>query len=112
MRATTRCSKRPSNLRFDGRPRRPWSTTRSPRSPPDHGVADARDGQLASSAVLLRFELNALVLLRATLAIGPVLVDSRRFAPFPWGLRGPMKPDISTLHKPDILILQRHIGTG
>jgi hypothetical protein len=45
--------------------------------------------------------------------IGPVLVGSRQFAPFPWGPRPPMKADISTLLKPDILILRRHrlIGT-
>jgi hypothetical protein len=35
--------------------------------------------------VLLRFALNALVLLRVARAIGPVLVYSkRRYAPFPW----------------------------
>jgi hypothetical protein len=43
-----------------------------------------------------------------TRVTGPVLVGSKRFAPFPWGPRPPMKADISTLHKPDILILQRH----
>src|SRR5229473_8680899 len=51
--------------------------------------------------------LNVLSLGHAIHAIGPVLVDSRRFAPFPWGPRPPMKADISTLHKPDILILRR-----
>ena len=44
----------------------------------------------------------------ATLSIGPVLVGSMRFAPFPWAPRPSMKADISTLHKPDILTLQRH----
>src|ERR1700726_532846 len=68
---------------------------------------DAPDGRLASSAVLLRFELHALLPLRATLAVGPVFIDSKRFALLPWRPRQPTRPDISTLLKTGILILQR-----
>ena len=49
---------------------------------------------------------------RATLSIGPVLVGSTRFAPFPWGPRPSMKADICTLHKPDILFLRRQARHG
>jgi hypothetical protein len=37
---------------------------------------DAPDGRLALSAMPLRFELHALLPLRATLAVGPVFIDS------------------------------------
>src|SRR5260370_14109856 len=71
-------------------------------------AADAPDGQTTLFVLPPRSALNALALLHATLSIGPVLVDSRRCAPFPWGPRPFMKPDISILLKPDILILRLH----
>src|SRR5207247_5493938 len=70
-------------------------------------AADAPDGRTALFVPPLRPALNALAVLQTTRAVGPVLVGSRRFAPFPWDLRASMKADISTLLKPDILILRR-----
>src|SRR5271155_3632726 len=51
-----------------------------------------------------RLASNALAGPHATLSTYPVLVGSTQCAPFPWAPRPPMKPDIPTLHKPDILI--------
>src|SRR5207247_330657 len=72
-------------------------------------AADAPDGRTALFVPPLRPALNALAVLQTTRAVGPVLVGSRRFAPFPWDLRASMKADISTLLKPDILILRRQV---
>src|SRR5271155_3827656 len=67
----------------------------------------APGGLLLSAARLLRPVSDASALPRATLSIGPVLVGSKRSAPVPWAPRPSMEADISTLHKPDILTLQR-----
>src|SRR5690242_3298739 len=63
-------------------------------------AADAPDGRTTAFARPLRPALNVLALLRATLSSGPVLVDSKRCAPFPCGPRPSMKADS--------LIPQRH----
>src|ERR1700736_1822228 len=70
-------------------------------------IADAPDGRTNVSVLPLPPALHALVRRPATLSSGPVLVDSMPCAPFPCGPRPPMKADISTLRKPDILTLQR-----
>src|SRR5574340_1032332 len=85
----------------------------SPRdllAPGRAAAAGAPAGRITLLVLPLRLGSNALAPLHATLAGGPVLVGSRRFAPFPWVLRPPMKPDSSTLLKPEILILRRHAG--
>src|SRR5580693_2221591 len=70
-------------------------------------ASSAPGGRLFSAAGPRLFASDASVVSRATPSSGPVLVGSKRFAPFPWGPRPSMKADISTLHKPDILTLQR-----
>src|SRR5437016_13105657 len=79
-----------------------------PRARECGAASAAPGGRLLSTAWLQLPASDAFALPRATLSIGPVLVGSRRCAPFPWGPRPTMKADISTLHKPDILILRRH----
>src|SRR5438045_6698878 len=77
------------------------------------GAASAAPGGRlfsASGPQLLASDASAVS--RATLSSGPVLVGSKRFAPSPWGPRPSMKADISTLQKPDILILKRHTSVS
>src|SRR6202035_1654125 len=74
---------------------------------PGGAVSSAPGGRLFSAAGPRLFASDASAVSGATPASGPVLVGSKRFAPSPWGPRPSMKADISTLHKPDILILQR-----
>src|SRR5437016_12683010 len=78
-----------------------------PRARECGAASAAPGGRLLSTSWLQLPASDAFALPRATLSIGPVLVGSRRCAPFPWGPRPTMKADISTLHKPDILILRR-----
>ena len=56
-------------------------------APPGAAAADAPDGRTALFVAPLRPGLNAFAVLRTTHAVGPLLVGSRRFAPFPWDLR-------------------------
>src|SRR6516162_5860325 len=74
----------------------------------DGAASAARAGRLLSTARRRPAASTASALPHARLSIGPVLLGSKRYAPFPWAPRPPMKADISTLHKPDILILRRH----
>src|SRR5438132_8898367 len=78
-----------------------------PRARECGAASAAPGGRLLATAWLQLPASDAFALPRATLSIGPVLVGSRRSAPFPWGPRPTMNADISTLHKPDILILRR-----
>src|SRR5579863_2135242 len=73
------------------------------------GFANAApDGRSSADAGPLRFVLDDPLRLAAKPSTAPVLSRSTRFAPVPSLLPLWMKPDISTLHKPDILILLRH----
>src|ERR1019366_1831932 len=81
--------------------------SRHPRARQCGSTSAVRGGRSLLAAAPLLPASNAFALPHATLATGSVLVGSRQCAPFPSVLQPPMKPDISTLHKPDILTLQR-----
>src|SRR5215471_4935842 len=78
-----------------------------PRVLPALKAAAGPDGRLPSNAQRPPLASNAFALPRATPSVDPVLAGSRRYAPSPWAPQ-PMKADISTLLKPDILILRLH----
>src|SRR6266478_10241875 len=88
----------------------PYTTLFRSRHLPEFAAASASavpGGQSVADAVPLPPASDGLARLRVTPSAAPVLSHSTRFAPVPSCLPPWMKPDISTLHKPDILILPR-----
>jgi len=81
--------------------------SRHPRARVCAATSAAPGGRFVSAAARPLTASNAFAPPHAILSTSPVLVGSTRCAPFPLAPRPPMKPDIPTLHKPDILILQR-----
>src|SRR6202034_1296840 len=73
----------------------------------DVSAIDVSDDPSRAAAARLRPASDDLLRLAAAPLTAPALSCSTRFAPFPSRPPIGMKPDISTLHKPDILILRR-----
>src|SRR5262249_49717416 len=85
--------------------REPRHHPRAPRAP---RAAAGPDGRSPSAALRPPPASNASALPRAAPSVAPVLAGSRRYTPSPWTPQPSMKADISTLLKPDILILRLH----
>src|SRR5579863_2379839 len=97
----------PSAQRLGGRA----SDARCPHLPLGAAVPanDGRDDRSSEAAQRLRPASNGLPRPPAIPSTAPAPSRSTRFAPVPCSLPPSIEPDISTLHKPDILILQRHL---
>jgi hypothetical protein len=93
----------PNHVAFDS-PRLTLNAGRAADLPLEIGAHDVAVHAAAVQALVIRAATHDRC---PSAKFAAALWRSTRFAPFPWGPRPPMKADISTLHKPDILILQR-----